>query len=167
MNRFLSLGMLALTALLATEQQAPAWVNFKFGAGINWHWQSGNNSILWGVVRDGQPPGPEFFNPYGCPPGGYSGAFGLPNGHYGPQDFQYFGAAPRQNPAAGQPAATPTPPTTLPPTAQQAYGYGVAPGWPSQSIYQPVSYNPYYTTSNYYTPNYYYPASYPSYWYGR
>ena len=162
MKRILCLGMLALTGVLATERQAPAWVNSKFSIGLNWHWQSGNNSILWGLVKDGQPPGPEFFNPYGGH--GYHPGFAVQPGG---QDFQFFGVQRQQQPGLGQPASTPTPPPLPPTTAQQAYGYQAIPAWSNQNVYQPVSYNPYYYTPNY-MPTYYAPSYYyPSYWYGR
>lgn len=126
MKRFLVLSVLTLGAAFATHQPASAWVNFKFGAGVNWHWQSGNNNFLWGLWRDGQIPGPEFF-------GGYPG-YGCAQGGYLPQQFQYFGAAP------GVPA--PATATTQPaPTAQSAVQ--AIPNWYPANAYQPAAYNPY------------------------
>src|SRR5262249_44894416 len=63
MKRILTLGVLALGMTLASQQSASAWCNFKFGAGVNWNWQSGNNCWLWGLCRGGEVPGPEYF---GC-----------------------------------------------------------------------------------------------------
>src|ERR1700733_15402532 len=57
MKKILLVGALALLALFSAQQQASAWLNFKFGAGINWAWQSGGNNTLWGLFRNGQPPG--------------------------------------------------------------------------------------------------------------
>jgi hypothetical protein len=77
MKKIILVGTLALFALASTQQQAPAWLNFKFGVGLNWAWQSGGNNFLWGLYRNGQPPG---FGPQydpsvlryseGCGPGG-------------------------------------------------------------------------------------------------
>src|ERR1700692_2932040 len=78
MRKILLLGSCALLLALSLQQQASAWLNFKFGAGINWNWQSGGNNTLWGLFRNGQPPGygnncdpscsPNTFNPFnvGC-----------------------------------------------------------------------------------------------------
>ena len=67
MNRILTLGVLALGLILGSQQQASAWCNFKFGAGINWDYQGGNNCFGWGLWHSGEVPGPEVF---GCGPGG-------------------------------------------------------------------------------------------------
>src|SRR5436190_14703955 len=114
MKRILTAGILALTLTAMAEQEASAWVNNKFGIGLNWNWQSGGNNFLWGLFRNGQPPGPGCDAPCGpgfggpgfggpgfgpgfgggaCPggmcPGGYGqGSFPFPpaGAIYGPQD---------------------------------------------------------------------------------
>jgi hypothetical protein len=58
MKKFLTLGALALTLAVASTQQASAWTNFKFGAGINLGYQAGGNNFGWGLFRNGQPPCP-------------------------------------------------------------------------------------------------------------
>src|SRR3954466_8586706 len=67
MKRFLLLGFLTVFALALTERPASAWVNSRFSIGLNWHLQSANNSVLWGLWRNGQIPGPDVA-PY-PPPG--------------------------------------------------------------------------------------------------
>jgi hypothetical protein len=59
-------------------QQAHAWKNIRFGAGVNFECQSGGNSFGWGLCRSAQPPAPArgFAGPYyaGAPSGAYVGA---------------------------------------------------------------------------------------------
>lgn len=166
MKKILVLGALALSIGLLSEQPASAWVNCKFGVGLNWNWQSGGNNFLWGAFRNGQPPGPDCA--YGPGPGGHPG---YPRGAntfpgftpYGPYDFQYFGQQPQGNGNGGQNTNVPAPPQTPPGGANQTSGY-----YPS--VYQAVSYSPGYYGYNY-NSGYYYPSYYgyqaPSYWYGR
>ena len=79
MRHLLTAGLLAVAALVTTARPADAWINAKFSAGVNWHWQSGNNSLLWGLFHDGQTPGPDF--------GGGVGFGQAPCTH----DFPFFG----------------------------------------------------------------------------
>lgn len=77
MKKVLAIGFLAMTAIACSQQQASAWVNCRFGVGLNWDWQSGGNNFGWGAYRNGQPPGPEalsgFGGPhYGAPPGPFA-----------------------------------------------------------------------------------------------
>ncbi len=145
MRKLFTMSVLALTLVLVSSQQASAWSNIKFGVGMNFHWQTGDNNLLWGVFRNGQIPGPGPYGPmYG---GGHGGGDGFP---------MYYEQAATQN---AKPATTPT---QAPANASQTsynpnpYGY-----------YQPVGYYP---NSQYqvpmYTPNYY-PYQVPSYWYGQ
>ncbi len=62
MKKIFVAGLIAVSMLAITQQQASAWVNSKFGIGLNWDLQSGGNQILWGAWRNGQPPGPEAVN---------------------------------------------------------------------------------------------------------
>src|SRR6516162_1554493 len=99
MKKILVLGALALSIGLLSEQHASAWVNAKFGVGLNWNWQSGGNNFLWGFFRNGQPPGPDCCYPRGGYPGYPGGGHGpaFPGfTPYGPNDFQYFGQQPQQ-----------------------------------------------------------------------
>src|SRR5262245_22685467 len=142
MKRFLVVGVVALGVVLATQQQAPAWINFKMGVGLNWHWQSGGNNILWGVFHDGQPPGPDYNggHPY------HNGGHPYPNGGH---DNRFFFAQGGAIPTAPQTQATPSP-------VNPAAGYYPA-TYSGQNVYQPVSYYP--------PSNYAYPY-YPAYWQG-
>jgi hypothetical protein len=57
MKKLIALGACALLLTLSLEQPASAWLNLKFGAGVNWSWQAGGNNLLCGLYRCGQPPG--------------------------------------------------------------------------------------------------------------
>jgi hypothetical protein len=68
MKKIVFAGLVALSVMAISHQQASAWVNTKFGVGLNWEAQSGGNQFLWGAWRNGQPPGPEAFGGgYGTP----------------------------------------------------------------------------------------------------
>ena len=155
MKKILSIGLLTVCALLVTERQASAWLNAKFSVGLNWHVQSANNNMFWGMYKNGQVPGPEAFGgaaPYGGP---------IPYGAAPPAGaFPVYGSAPQGYPQ-GMPAQT------APPEANQQHAnYG-------QNPYQAVSYQP----NSSYNPGYYYPSYYypnysqgygyqaPYYWY--
>lgn len=77
MKKFLTMGALALSLAAICVAPAPAWLNWKFGIGLNLGWQSGGNNTLWGLFRNGQPPGPECGIGGGCqlPPG--AGGYGV------------------------------------------------------------------------------------------
>jgi hypothetical protein len=168
MKKLLSMGLLTLCALAASQQQAHAWVNAKFSVGLNWQLQSANNNWLWGFWKNGQVPGPEAFGqPAGGP--GFYGPGGMGQPGTGSGQFPYFGGVPQANPPMPQASFQETPPPALfnQPQRQTALNYGM-----------PNYYNPYQTVSyqnGYYYPNYYgaYPQSYdyasgyaPYYWYG-
>ncbi len=96
MKKILAIGILAIIAIACSQQQASAWVNSRFGVGLNWDVQSGGNNFLWGAYRNGQPPGPEAY--------GFGGAptfpqYGAPSMH---GSFAYD--APSFQPAYAQPA---------------------------------------------------------------
>jgi hypothetical protein len=160
MKKILTAGLLALSAALITDQQASAWVNCKFGVGLNWNWQSGGNNFLWGAFRNGQPPCPDVAYPGGG--GGYPG-HGAPTfpgvQPYGPQDFQYFG----QQRNGANPAAPATPAVQQPAANNQVSLYGDAAAYQQVGYSYPAN-NPYYY---YYYPQSYYGYQVPSYWYGR
>ena len=130
MKKFLAMGVLALGVAALAQQPASAWVNTKFGAGINWAYQSGGNNVLWGAFRNGQPPAPE-----GCATGG---------GHYG------FEGVPQ-----GAPMTPPVihPPATVP-QAPQANDSQVWYQYRQQQRYQTVTYPNYYP-AYYYPANWY------------
>ena len=56
MKKIVTVGMLAMSVLVLSGSQALAWVNSRFSVGLNWEWQSGGNSFLWGAYSSGQPP---------------------------------------------------------------------------------------------------------------
>ena len=61
MKKIALTGLIAITLIALAQQQASAWVNQRFGVGLNWHRQAGGNNFGWGLYRNGQPPGPESF----------------------------------------------------------------------------------------------------------
>jgi hypothetical protein len=152
MNRILTLGVLALGLTLGSQQQASAWCNFKFGAGINWDYQGGNNCFGWGLVRSGEVPGPEAFGcgcPGGCPspymsyganPNCYAGNGATGPAYAGaPQNYGYGanGAAAYANGAQQQYQQTPAAATGNSPQKNPAT---TIPNYQSgQSPYQPTS----------------------------
>jgi hypothetical protein len=178
MKKILGLSLLAAFVFLATERPAQAWIDCKWSVGLNWHWQSGGNNLLWGLYRNGQVPGPwgdglipglQPAPPNGpvpyCGPGPYGGAAPA-----GPDAYPYYGAPPAPNAA---PPAVPAARTS----GQQAWHFGTIPNWSApQNGYQqtgyyqnPASYYPNYNYSGYDYSGYNYPGYYgvPSYWYGQ
>ena len=148
MKTLLSSGLLTACAMAMTARQADAWVNAKFSVGLNWQWQSANNSVLWGLWRNGHVPGCEAF----C-----DGPF-----QYGaPQAFPWFGnAQPNMAPAYAAQTAPPQ-------SAQQSQAHYQNAAY-QYNPYQAVSYQP---NAGYqapaYNPSYYpnYGYQVPSYWY--
>ena len=151
MKRMIVAAVLALAALAGSQQRASAWVKWNFTAGINWCYEGGGNSILWGAyqsspypgcgvpgcVLNGQPFGSNF-----CCPGGVCAAPGYPAGGY---PAPAYAAAPNAAaPVQVQPKATPAATSVNP-----------------VSYYAPASYGTTYPYNNYYS------GQVPSYWYGR
>ena len=100
MKKIVFAALTALSVMAISQQQASAWVNSKFGVGLNWDVQSGGNQLLWGAWRNGQPPGPEAFGAGGVPfpqryPAPMPSMGAVPQG-YAPQGYapmpQGFGA---------------------------------------------------------------------------
>jgi hypothetical protein len=56
MNRLAFAAIASLAVVVSSSSPASAWVNSKFGIGLNWERQSGNNNFLWGMFRNGQVP---------------------------------------------------------------------------------------------------------------
>lgn len=102
MKKVLATGLLAICLIAATQQQASAWVNSRFGVGLNWDYSSGGNSFGWGLARNGQPPGPEGFG------GGFGGGHFPQYGMSQPQGFapmqQNAFDVPMYEPAYAQPS---------------------------------------------------------------
>jgi hypothetical protein len=138
MKRLLAASALALTVLAGSQQPASAWCNVKFGIGLNFECQTGNNCLLWGVYRNGQVPDGYGFMP---PP---------PALVPGPSDFhapaptpvhssimpQYY-PAPYTAPTSV--ASTPSYPTNAP--ASYTYPASYYPSYPA--TYYPMSYSYY------------------------
>jgi hypothetical protein len=113
MKKVLAIGILAVTALAFSQQQASAWVNTRFGVGLNWEYQSGGNNFLWGAYRNGQPPGPETFG------GGHQQPFPQFGGQPAPAPFAYD--VPAFDPAYSQ-STFAQPAYAQPMPMQQQYG---------------------------------------------
>lgn len=143
MKKIVLAGLVAVSMLAITQQQASAWVNSRFGIGLNWNFQSGGNQILWGAWRNGQVPGPEAYDSHGH--GHHSNGGGMQQ-FYAPPPQGYYGGAPMPQPYAPQGSFSPT---MEPPIARQQYQplYQFA-NYPRQSFYP--SYYYYYPTPYYY-----------------
>ena len=158
MKKIIASGLLAVCLIAVSKQEASAWVNSKFGIGLNWDFQSGGNSFLWGLWRNGQPPGPEAF--------GAQRGFGAPMmapgiNPYGP------GIAPSMAPSVA-PSVAPIPYAPTGPTGMFQPGFapdyaGMTPANPFQfaNYARPMqyqyNYNPYQYNMYQYTPFQYYP----------
>jgi hypothetical protein len=172
-KKFLIMAGLALGVAAVSSQQASAWIKCNFSVGLNWSWESGNNSFLWGLWTSGQAPGYPTdvgCNPF-CPPGYAFGGF--PGG---PAYGDFGGHAPAYN---GEPPQGYTAPAPTPADKGKEGGTSTqSTSWYGNSAYQPASY---YQAPSYYpqAPAAYYPSynSYggysgygysqvPSYWYG-
>jgi hypothetical protein len=93
MKKIVVAGLVAVSLLAIANQPASAWVNARFGVGLNWNLQSGANNWLWGAWRNGQIPGPDAFYQDGpqyspemyMPPAHSSQYTPAPSHAYGPQ----------------------------------------------------------------------------------
>jgi hypothetical protein len=98
MKKIVIAGLAAFCVMAATQQQASAWVNCRFGIGMNWQWQSGGNNFFWGAYHNGQVPGPEAFG-YGSPL----------NQYFPPAPAPYYSYAPLPQSAPAPYASQPAP----------------------------------------------------------
>jgi hypothetical protein len=108
MKKILAIGILAVTAIAFSQQTASAWVNSRFGIGMNWDWQTGGNSFGWGLYRNGQPPGGEGYDP------GYHHHHGQPYGMTQPAPMPYAYDMPVYGPGYAQPMPMPMQPYAQP-----------------------------------------------------
>jgi hypothetical protein len=92
MKKIVLAGLAALAVIALAQQQASAWVNARFGVGLNWQRQSGGNNLGWGLYRNGQPPGPEAFGGVFSPSNPAPPYFG---GTPAPQTYPAHSAAPQ------------------------------------------------------------------------
>ena len=125
MKKIALAGLVAISMMALTQQQASAWVNSRFGVGLNWEMQSGGNNFLWGALKNGQPPGPESFS---------GSSYG--HGHsYGAPAQQFYPPAPMHS-------NTPMPQGTYDAPAQNFAGQNASPfqfaNYPRQVNYQPA-----------------------------
>ncbi len=128
MNKLIVTGMLALGAVGIFQQPALAWKNVKFGIGFNFSAQSGGNTLLWGLYRNGQPGEPDWVCTHNCgyaqppshPPMSFAPTYSVPN-------FGYPTASPQHE-------FQPPMPTPVP---AARFGYG------NQGV-QPVTFGDYY-----------------------
>jgi hypothetical protein len=125
MKKVLAVGFLAIACIALSQQEASAWINSRFGVGLNWDFQSGGNRFGWGLWRNGQPPGPEYF--------GQGGGHG-----YGP-GFQNFGA-PMPHMHHGHHHGAIDMPATEPAYAAPSYNY--PPPYQFATYPRPVYYYP-------------------------
>jgi hypothetical protein len=126
MKKVLVLSCLTLGGLAAAQQQASAWCNFKFSAGINCSYTGGDKCLLWGLYKSGPMPGC-------CPAPGY--------GDYGAAGYDMG-----QGPAAHVNNVPVAQPNSIKPVDYQSMMY-----YPS--AYQPVGY---YNYGYYPAPSYWY-----------
>ena len=139
MKKFVLAGLCAIAVTAMVQQPASAWINSRFGVGLNWDFQSGGNNFGWGAWRNGQPPGPESF-----------GGGGYGHGHHHNQFPQFF-------PPAHSHGYAPMP---QPQSPQGSFGMQT-----NEPPYAGQYASPY-QFANYPRPvYYYYPA--PYYYYGR
>jgi hypothetical protein len=175
-KKFLIIGALALGLAAVSVQEASAWIKCNFSIGLNWSWESGNNSFLWGLWSSGQVPGypSDAFNGFHANPSPYVGMGGpMPYGDHG-------GYAPPA-PHGGNGFVAPPPGQTAEPPTGKNGNTGASTSQYGASGYQPVGYYQapaYYQTPSYGSPSYgsyggqgYGYGSYgnyqvPSYWYG-
>jgi hypothetical protein len=165
-KKFLIMGALALGLVAMPRQEASAWVKCNFSVGLNWSWESANNSALWGLWRNGQVPGYPS-DAWCCSPG--SGSWG--SGLYGMGAFPGYGpyggdpgygrdpgyGPPPHNGAPPYTAPAPTPAPTPAPKNNDNTPPPQASGWYGNSAYQAVGY--YQAPSYYQSPASYYPSS--------
>jgi hypothetical protein len=172
-KKFLTIGALALGLAAVSQQEASAWIKCNFSVGLNWSWESGNNSFLWGAWTSGQVPGypTDAYNGHHAAPSPYAGMMGgavpyADHGGYAPHGGSGFVAPP--------PGQTPEPPTHKNgSTSAPASAYYGSNGYQPVGYYQtPASY---YQAPSYGTPSYGhygsqgsygYGSQVPSYWYG-
>src|SRR5262249_42171411 len=134
MKKLLVVGVLALAALAAAEQNASAWCNLKFSCGANLSYTSGGKSLLWGAYTSQNPPldfGYAYGNGFGSAPYGAYGALG---GH---------------PVSTSDPGATGTPAAKTQTVDYQYLNYG-------GSGYVPVGYYPMAGYGYYQAPSYWY-----------
>ncbi len=140
MKKILAIGVLTICSIAFTQQQASAWINSRFGIGMNWDYQSGGNNFLWGAWRNGQPNG---MDPVGGPLKTYcSQTYGMPAQ---PIPQPHAPHAPHHTPAPGYgPGAfTPSGAASTPTAAYPGYNYGMP-----------------YQFATYPRPTYFYPTPY-------
>jgi hypothetical protein len=155
MKKLFVASVLALGLVMASQQTASAWSEFKFSAGVNLGWVGGGNRILWGAYHSAPYPGGQDLGPFF--PGLAAAANN--NQYFGYPPAPAYGAPPVYGvPAVGAPAyVAPQPAPLAPPHPPAPSGTGV-----QQTYYG--YYDGGYQSAGYY-PNSYYTA--PSYWYGR
>ena len=153
MKRMIVAGLLALAALVGSQDRASAWVKWNFNAGINMNYEGGGNSILWGLYQTSPSPG--------C---------GVPGYMMQPAPFNNSNCCTAvvnpalQYPASGCPAPVypPVPVAPVAPAPALPHPTPVAPASVHAVSYTAPNYIQYYQP---YTGQYYGQA--PSYWYGR
>ncbi|MBX9677709.1 MAG: hypothetical protein K2X38_03015 [Gemmataceae bacterium] len=114
MNRLAFAALASLAIVVASSTPALAWKSSKFGIGLNWERQSGNNNFLWGMHRNGQVPE------------GFGGAPMMP-----PAEFH------------GMPPVAPCPNCQAPPHAAMPPSAPIVPAYYHPANYQPQGFTYY------------------------
>lgn len=123
MKKILAIGLLAVGLMAVTQQEASAWVNTRFGMGLNFDWSSGGNTLLWGLIRDGQPGGADPHSKVGVL-----------------QRFQQHHQRPYYYPPQPQPQPAPGAPRSFEGPVDPAYGFQPQPFAPQG--FQPSPFAP-------------------------
>ena len=126
MKKIVLTGLVAISMMALSQQEASAWINSKFSVGLNWEAQSGGNNLLWGGWKNGQPPAPEGFGS-GPSYGGQS---------YGGPAQQFYAPAPSSHSYAPMPQGSFDAPAQ-PFAGQYASPYQFA-NYPRQVYYYPA-----------------------------
>ena len=97
MKKLIGMSVVALAITLISMQEASAWSNIKFGVGMNFQWQTGNNGIGKHFWRNGPLPGQPVYG-YGYQ--GYFPGHGGYGGYGGHESFHAPMPMPAESAAA-------------------------------------------------------------------
>ncbi len=110
----LLMALLGLGLVLSSATPVLAWSKANFGAGFNWGWEGGGNSVFWGLIKGANIPGAPDSNEGG----------GLPDIDLGQMIAPQSGGHGAMPGTASEPNAVPrTMPSTMPRADAQPVGY--------------------------------------------
>ena len=133
MKKMLAIGLLAVSVIAVVHQEASAWVNARFGIGVNFEYSSGGNSAFWGLWSNGQPPAPgvpcpQYAAPSYAPPSYAPPSYAPPSyapPSYAPPSYAPPSYAPPSYlPPSPMPHSFDVPPSAYPAEARQRQQYG-------------------------------------------